>query len=215
MNALLFPDRCLGCGERPDLTPWLCSGCRLSLPVADPLAVAGRADLFEPGLVGVQAAWYTEPDSPVRRLVHGVKYRFNPDLASWLGEESVRETIRPAADLIVPLPLHRVRLRERGFNQAALIGTGVSRALALPMRDVLTRTRPSGSQTRKSAAGRRDLEAGTFRARESVEGCRVLLVDDVLTTGSTLRTAAAALVAAGACEVRGLVVAASRRPGCP
>ena len=103
------------------------------------------------------------------------------------------------ADLVAPVPLARLRQRERGYNQAAL---------GVPYRpDVVARVRETPSQVGRSLASRRDNVADAFSARESrTSGRRVLLVDDVLTTGATLDAAAKALKQAGAVHVAAVVV---------
>jgi ComF family protein len=109
------------------------------------------------------------------------------------------------ADAVVPIPLHRSRERERGFNQAREL----ARHLGLPMRDVLVRTRKTGSQADLPAARRRKNVDGAFALKTgaSVEGSILVLVDDVSTTGATLNACAAPLLEAGAVEVRALTAA--------
>lgn len=112
------------------------------------------------------------------------------------------------ADLVAPVPLARLRQRERGYNQAALLARPLAAALGVPYRpDVVARVRETPSQVGRSLASRRDNVADAFSARESrTSGRRVLLVDDVLTTGATLDAAAKALKQAGAVHVAAVVV---------
>ena len=108
---------------------------------------------------------------------------------------------------MVPVPLHRRRLRRRGFNQAALVARVVARESGLPLALArLVRVRDTPSQGGLSPAGRMANVAGAFEAR-SVDGKRVVLVDDVWTTGATARACARALGVAGALSVRAFTIA--------
>lgn len=144
----------------------------------------------------------------VRRLkYHQERYLAEP-LAALLVE--VLRARPLAVDALVPVPLDRSRARERGYNQSALLAAPVGLALALPvLSSALLRTRATRSQVGLSARARRANVRGAFACAESevVAGRRLLLVDDVMTTGATLEACAEALVAAGAVGVYGLVVA--------
>ena len=111
-------------------------------------------------------------------------------------------TLPPVYDLVVPIPLHRVRLRERGYNQAAWLARGAAHALRIGMQpDALVRIIDTPAQATASGGSRRALR-NAFQARASVVGERsVLLVDDVYTTGATAADAARTLLAAGATSV--------------
>ena len=117
------------------------------------------------------------------------------------------------ADVIVPVPLHRQRERERGYNQAALIAEPLAKMLALPCKSVLlTRTRPRPDKHVLTVEERWDSVRGAFATRpgSQVDNLRVLLVDDVMTTGATLDSCARALRDAGAKSVMGVTVARAR-----
>jgi ComF family protein len=107
----------------------------------------------------------------------------------------------------VAVPLHRVRLRERGFNQSALVAREIARGLGVPLGPALVRTRATRSQTVLSREERAKNVAGAFRAESACAGRRVLLVDDVVTTGATFRAAAGALLTSGALSVSCLAIA--------
>jgi competence protein ComFC len=134
--------------------------------------------------------------------------------ANRLIEVAKREAI--AADIVVPVPLHRQRRRERGYNQAELVAKPLARKLGLPYRAVLlTRTKPRPDKHILSLEERWDSVRGAFATRpgSKVDNLRVLLVDDVMTTGATLDACAKALRGAGAKSVIGLTVArAARHP---
>ena len=153
-------------------------------------------------------------DGALRRIVHALKYGRRPTIARRLGVlmRGSSGDVTSGVDLAVPVPLHRRRRRERGFNQAEEL----ARHLGLPWADVLRRTRATPSQT-DLPAGRRHgnvRDAFAMRRRASVAGRRVLLVDDVCTTGATLEACARVLREAGASDVRALTAArvASRMP---
>ncbi|MEO7165521.1 MAG: phosphoribosyltransferase family protein [Spartobacteria bacterium] len=131
-------------------------------------------------------------------------------LGGWLAE--VLHDPRLAGrrfDLIVPVPLHPARKRERGFNQAALLARELKRRSRIPLGDVLQRTRYTTTQTQFDRSERMENLKGAFRLRQrsSVQDLRMLLVDDVLTTGSTLSECASVLKQAGALSVHAATVA--------
>lgn len=151
-------------------------------------------------------------EGPVREAVHRLKYRGQRALAEPLGGLMADWWERRGAevDLIVPVPLHPKRLRERGYNQAALLAKVMARHVGRPLADdgVLVRVRHTRSQMELGEAQRRRNVIGAFRADEvGVRGRRVLLVDDVCTTGATLEACTDALRAAGAVEVRAFTLA--------
>jgi ComF family protein len=122
-----------------------------------------------------------------------------------------RDNLLLAADFIVPIPLHRSRERERGFNQSDLIARVVARASRIPIeRKLITRTK----QTRRHRAGMDNMDRAKSVERafavpdpKAVNGAAILLVDDIFTTGSTLSEAAKSLLEAGAREVKALTIA--------
>lgn len=147
--------------------------------------------------------------------------RIDP-LAGWFAARLVelarREELAEGADLVVPVPLHRERQRERGFNQADLIARGVAKRLRLPYRPVLLmRTKPRPNKHLLSLEERWESVRGAFATRpgSQVDKQSVLLVDDVMTTGATLDACARALRDAGAKRVIGLTVARAVRDALP
>jgi ComF family protein len=153
-------------------------------------------------------------EGSLRAIIHALKYDKRQSLAGPLGHLMVRsgEELLPGVDVVVPVPLHRGRRRERGFNQAEEL----ARHLGLPWRRVLRRQRVTRSQADLPAHQRRSNVKDAFAERrgQPIQGLTVLLVDDVSTTGATLEACAHVLRQGGALEVRALTAArvASRPP---
>jgi ComF family protein len=150
----------------------------------------------------------------VAAALRRLKYEERPDLARPLGH-LLRRAARDAdlgADVVVPVPLHPRRLADRGFNQAALLAAEVAEELQVPLvTRALARGRDTAQQAMLDRAGRLENLTGAFSALNaaSIRGRRVVLIDDVMTTGATLTACAEALLGAGAGSVAGLVVARS------
>jgi len=149
---------------------------------------------------------------PVRELVHGLKYgglrSAAPELVS-LALAAVPGDFCPPDAVLVPVPLHPTRRRERGYNQSELAARAWSRKLGRPVADHwLSRTRATGTQTALDAGERRRNLGRAFAVGKAFHpGVAVILVDDVLTTGATLSSCAAVLLAAGCPSVHGLCLA--------
>src|SRR5580700_5655181 len=148
------------------------------------------------------------------RAILLLKYGNVAPLGAWfarrLADLVEREPERFAADAVVPVPLDRGRLRERGYNQAELIAKPLARMLGIPFRSyLLVRTRPRPNQLRLTRRERWETVRGAYATHKTaqVDKLRVLLVDDVLTTGATLDACSKALKGAGAARVVGLTVA--------
>lgn len=209
---LLFPPACACCGAPPPPGDrLLCAACRGSLTTvhaAHPLYAETRSRLCEEGLIDdLSAAFVFEEGGCLQTVIHRLKYGGMPFLGAELGAALAARLSLPAAEgmipLLLPVPLHRSKERERGYNQSEEICRGIARALGLPVASrVLLRVRPTASQTGLSRTERRANVAGAFTLRTgtaaSVRGATVLLVDDVITTGATALACARVLRDAGA-----------------
>ena len=202
--ALLFPDRCAGCGR---LGALLCPACRAAL-----IPYPEGPHQPPPSLTDVRVAFVF--DGPLREIVHQFKYRRERRLARPLGALLAAHLAAGpfSADAVLAIPLHHQRLAERGFNQAEALAGEVARAAGLPLiNEGLVRIRMTEQQARLDARGRRENMRGAFSWHAAAAPpARVLLVDDILTTGATMSAGAEALRAAGAQAVYGLALARSR-----
>ena len=153
-----------------------------------------------------------EISPPIRELLHGLKYgslrRAAPELVS-LAADSIHADFWLPGSVLVPVPLHGSRLRERGYNQSRLCALSWSRTLGVPVADHwLERVRSTETQTKLGSGDRRRNLAHAFSAGKAFKpGLPIVLVDDVLTTGATLSACAAVLLASGGPSVRGLCLA--------
>jgi ComF family protein len=210
----LLPPRCLLCGDAGYAGLDLCRDCaaelprnasccaRCALPLPMPAALCGRCQRQPPPW---EAAWAPfRYGWPLDRLE--TRFKFGRDLAAgrslvalWRGQP------RPLAlpEVLVPVPLHRVRLRQRGYNQALELARPLARGLGVPLRhDLLARTRSTAAQSELDAPTRRRNVRGAFVVRsEDPLPAHVAVLDDVMTTGATLAECARVLKRAGVARV--------------
>jgi ComF family protein len=233
--ALLFPDDCRICGDRlkdisripvcprclrepePLETDYCCASCRAPFLNEYPLDEDGRCGLCRLGMTGFDAAYsFGFYEGTLRELVHLFKFGRIETLARPLAEMTLRALPREQRfDAVVPMPMHWRRRWQRGFNQSALLAKNVARRLGLPVLGLVRRKRATPPQAGLSSAQRRTNVARAFEVRnpERVAGKRLLLVDDVYTTGATAGACAASLKRAGAERVVVLTLARTdRRP---
>ncbi|MEM1118678.1 MAG: phosphoribosyltransferase family protein [Bacteroidota bacterium] len=212
LTGLVYPELCLGCeGRLGDTDLPVCPTCLRGLPRAGD-DIAGL--LAGAPVRRAVALWTFDPRGTVRRVQHALKYGGRPRLGAPLGRllgRAYTEAAGTRPDLVVPVPLARLRFLERGYNQAEGLAEGVADAIGAAVeRDVLVRSRDTQRQATLSKALRRQNVEGVFALAPGVEvaGWRVLLVDDVTTTGATLAAAARPLAEAGATvDVAALAIA--------
>ena len=208
---LFYPQWCIACEERA--SDVLCRACfdalprigdpncaRCGLPTTNETPVCERCKNVDFGFESARSPLRYEGAG--KEIVHALKYRGYTRLVEKLAAPLLSEALRGTNPFaaVVPVPLPRSRLRKRGFNQAALLAHGLARRINAGVSDTLQVVRSTRDQVELSAAERRANVAGAFVARARTPG-RLLLVDDVLTTGATLSACANTLLRAGATEV--------------
>lgn len=206
LARLLVSDSCYGCGELLSGDErYICLGCLsrieqtgFHLHPADNelyLRLAGRVPL-----AGAAALFYFDKGGQLQQIIQALKYGDAPQVGVYLGElygGLLRGSAFAAGlEALVPVPLHRSRLIQRGYNQSEQIAIGIGRALGVPVRtDLVRRARRTLTQTRKSNAARWDNVREAFAAAPAWPAS-VLLIDDIITTGATLEACIRAICAA-------------------
>jgi ComF family protein len=219
----LFPRRCLTCLDRIGNGKDFCPGCERSLPYLVAACPLCAAPLEAPGDLPCGRCLQKPPpferaialfryQDPVARLIQDLKYNGRLHLARTLGEMLAERLAAPPGRIlperVLPVPLHRARLRRRGYNQALELARPVARRLGLTLDyRTLTRVRDTAPQTELPFEQRARNVRKAFAARAGLNGARVALVDDVMTSGHTAAAAAQALRKAGAASVELWVVA--------
>ena len=208
----VFPPVCYHCGRRLDVAGGrLCAGCWSSVQtvrVEDRIYQGAMRRLSTDGLIaGLATRFYFEKDGPLQSLIHELKYGGMTAVGVELGREVASSVEELLGDLriagIIPVPLHRGRLRERGYNQSEQIARGIAAVTGFPVCNrFLRRARYTESQTTLSIEDRRRNVAGAFSpfhsALPSIAGGNFLIVDDVITTGSTICECSRVLLDSGA-----------------
>jgi len=210
----LLPPACPGCGREGRI---VCATClphlarRRDEPAGVPLglAVAQPAGL-------VQLEWCCAYSGPARACLHALKYDGELRLVEVLAEQMAARWSRAGigGDILVPVPVHAARLRQRGFDQAELLARAAGRMLDLPVANALERAAKTAAQHALDRRARAANVGGAFAVKssalEQVAGRWVVLIDDVVTTGATFSGCAQALYAGGASAVSGFALARER-----
>ncbi len=194
---------------------FFCVSCRTPFRNRFPLDEEGRCALCRGGLRGFDAAYsFGFYDGVLRQLIHVYKFRKVRTLVGPLGDLLLRALPRDEAfDCVTPVPLHWRRRWQRGFNQADLLARRVAAHSGIPRTRLLRRLRSTASQASLSNTSRRRNVAAAFACRrpDRAAGRKILLIDDVMTTGSTAAACALALKRAGAARVSLLTLARADR----
>jgi len=200
--SLVYPRLCLACMKRaPVRNEQLCMDCQLNLPYTD--LHLHQDNLFTDRLWGrfplhtATAQLLMIKGGLTENIIYNIKYKDATELAESLGQDYGRQLIKSPlyqdVDVIVPVPIHKSKLRSRGYNQSAMYGHGLSTAMKIPMlENALVKLRDTKSQTRKSRMQRLSNVENQYAVQqaEALKGKHVLLVDDVMTTGATLESCA-------------------------
>ncbi len=202
---LVFPPVCSSCGQLlVQGEKYICTKCLLEMPKTNyhlhkdnPVAEAlwGRAKIEN-----ATALYFFESGSKYQNLIHNIKYKGQKETAYGMGllfGKEIMESDFKNIDLIIPVPLHRAKRRKRGFNQSEWIAKGLSESMGKPLETgLLYRQKSNPSQTRKNRYERWENVEDIFSIRnnEALSGKHILLVDDVLTTGSTIDACANVLL---------------------
>lgn len=205
---LLFPPKCILCGRPLPGEEEICPDCRQKVLLNTTPPRTEKGAFFDRAAAGL---WY---QGAVRQAIHGLKYREKQSYARPLARVMLyayQTKIGEECDLIAFVPTNPSTLRQRGYDQARLLAEALAGLLELPCVPALEKTRETGRMAGLKPDQRRANVLGAFRvccSPELLRGRRVLLVDDILTTGSTLSECARMLKAAGAEAVFGLCAAA-------
>ena len=217
---LIFPRNCPLCGNSLfDFEPCLCTVCQGTLPRANFHLRAFDNELTSKlrGLMPVNrvmAFIRFSKKGKSQKLLHLLKYRNKPEIGEEMGRlygiTLAQNGYSEEWDIIIPVPLHPLKQKRRGYNQSEKFATGLAKSLHIPAKEMLERKKFTETQTKKSRLQRLENVDEVFDLKETdnVSGLRVLLVDDVITTGATLCACANVLLACGAKHVDLATIAA-------
>jgi len=196
--SLLFPELCAACGESLVANEHLiCTSCRITLPYTNfhlqPGNIVAQQFWGKIKLEGAYALFYFAKGGKVQNLMHRFKYKGQKEIGNLLGEiagaQLIKNEVFKKADIIIPVPLHKKRLNQRGYNQSTCFAEGLAKQLnAMVVENNLVRPMATETQTHKSRFNRYENMQEVFSVLkpEALKNKHILLVDDVITTGSTL-----------------------------
>ena len=211
--ALFFPNFCLGChdglmkGEE-----MICTNCLAELPLLDYYNTVDNPIVNRfVGRIPIKHGWALlkfQKTGIVQNLIHQLKYNGRPEVGIRLGKlfsmHLIQNGYEKEFDFLIPVPLHKSKKRRRGYNQSEMIAKGIGEVLHIPYSDsIVMRVTATNTQTKKSKIERWENVSLAFRVvdGQSVLGKRILVIDDVITTGATIEACAKSLLEAGAAEV--------------
>ena len=204
--SLLYPELCVICGEPlTEDEKFFCFACYLKLPKTNyhliPENQAIERLAGKVSLVKASSYFYYNKGGIAQRLIAEIKYKGNRNLGEWIGgylaEDMISSGFFHGIDYMVPVPLHRSKEKKRGFNQAKKIAEGIARVTKIPLEtNNVFREKANTSQTKKNVFDRWINTRSLFHLKnpELFTGKHILLIDDVLTTGSTLEAVAQSLL---------------------
>jgi ComF family protein len=215
---LIFPKFCVGCGIEGT---WLCNNCKKDILLVESQVCPDCLKISQQGkyckdcrkkyaLKGIMCACYFE-EGPTREIIHNFKYNSVTELQGVLGDILYR--VFKKSDLLIDLitfaPLHRKRMAQRGYNQSEILTQKLSEKSKIKYQSLLIKKRSTKRQVELTGKLRRKNLTGVFSIIKgiNIKNKRILIIDDITTTGATLDECAKVLKSAGAREVWGLVVA--------
>lgn len=214
---LLFPRCCESCDQvLQGNEATICTLCRISLPRVGTDGLHSASLQFKfvnlPEVRTTHSFLIFTKRSKVQKLLHALKYKGNREVGILLGQMFGQELMAggslPEAEIILSIPLHTKKQKQRGYNQSDLLAEGFSKATGIPWSGtLLQRTRYTATQTGKTKTQRRENVQGVFSVKEGSVPTSVILIDDVLTTGATLEECARTLLAAGCKDFHILTIA--------
>ena len=219
---LLFPRCCEACEKSlVGSERIICTECRVTLTrmhsdSALKLSLQSKFMGYKE-VKGIEAFLIFTKKGKVQTLLHALKYKAKPEVGVLLGKMMAQEMPSdtfPKADLLISVPLHKKRLKERGYNQSDAFAEGLSDIMSIPWSgSLLTRIRYTKSQTGKTKMERRDNVKGIFEVSDTqrIQGKSVILVDDVLTTGATLESCIETLIDSGCGDIYIMTIAAAQQ----
>ena len=210
--SLFYPRTCPFCGRyisdrqiAEEHLEWICPDCWRRLPrteqdikaenSTETALTEGKTVIRKAMHLDRAGAWlFYEKEHPIQQVVHRMKYRDEPELGRYMGQQAVLawrdETFFDGIDVIIPVPLHPKRLRERGYNQSEYIARGISEITGIPVdTSHVTRIRNTPKQALQKGGDRKQNVADAFAVNhpEQMYHKHILLVDDLVTTGETMR----------------------------
>ncbi|MDP3800144.1 MAG: ComF family protein [bacterium] len=212
IDSLLFPSFCINCKtgtpEEPPSLRWLCLNCHKLL------ITRWQKVSFKPEITESYYIFDYQKDKLAKKLIHSLKYDFVKEIADtfYVSLESERFNLRRLTfDFIAPVPLHKRRLKERGFNQSELIAKKIAEITEIPILDNIVKRkiyrRPQMEVKNREARIKNTQNIFECLDVEKIKGKTILLVDDVATTGATLKECARTLKSAGAHSVLSFTLA--------
>lgn len=203
---LFFPQVCSGCSSFLQTNEnVICTVCRHDIPLTNhhlnPDNDASKKFYGRIPILHASALFYFHKKGIVQQLIHNLKYKGHEEIGSivgeWYAEDLSKMAFIQTVDEIIPVPLHPRKLKERGYNQVTTFGKALSGSLNLPYNDcILVRNKYSKTQSKKNLLGRTEAIASIFDVTFSDKdhNKHFLLIDDVITTGSTLEACSRALL---------------------
>lgn len=206
--SLIFPRNCLNCQQSLiSQEKYLCTTCKIDLPITRdweyPENTLYQKFAFEQKVTSATSFLFFQNKGVTKKLLYNLKYKGKKDLGVLLGKWFSPLLDRIQADMIIPVPLHKSKLKKRTYNQSEQIGIGISEELGIVLKpDLVKRTVSTQTQTKKTKAERwRNVENIYSPIKANLSGQAVMVLDDVITTGATIGMLCQRLVEAEVKEI--------------